>query len=85
VAALEGVTVIGSGGIRSGLDAAKALAMGADLVGMASPFLEPAMESAEAVVEKVERTVRELKIAMLCVGARTVPELRQATLVREGR
>lgn len=82
VAAVDGVTVIGSGGIRSGLDAAKALALGAGIVGMARPFLEPAMESADAVVAKVERTVEELKIAMLCAGARTVADLRGVGLRR---
>lgn len=82
LAAVDGLTVIGSGGLRNGLDAAKAIAMGADLVGMAFPFLGPAMESAEKVIEKIERTVRELTIAMLCVGSRTIPELQRSKLVR---
>lgn len=82
LASVDGLTVIGSGGLRNGLDAAKAIAIGADLVGMAFPFLGPATESAERVVAKIERTARELKIAMLCVGARTLGELRRAKLVR---
>jgi len=82
LSAIEGVTVIGSGGIRNGIDAAKAFALGADLVGMAYPFLEPATESAERVVRKIDRIVRELRIAMLCAGARTIEELGQVTLVR---
>lgn len=82
LASVEGLTVIGSGGLRNGLDAAKAIALGAELVGMAFPFLGPATESAERVVEKIERTARELKIAMLCVGARTIAELRKASLVK---
>lgn len=80
---IEGVTVIGSGGIRNGLDAAKAIALGADLVGMAYPFLEPATESAASVAAKVERTVRELKICMFCLGVRTISGL-QKTMIRKG-
>ena len=74
------VTVIASGGIRNGVDAAKAIALGADLVGMAWPFLAPAMESPEKVAEKVRRFVQELKISMFCLGVKTVAELRHATL-----
>jgi isopentenyl-diphosphate delta-isomerase len=81
LAAIDGLTVIGSGGVRSGLDAAKAIALGADLAGLAQPFLGPAMESAERVGEKIERTLRELRIAMFCVGARNLAELRRAELV----
>jgi isopentenyl-diphosphate Delta-isomerase len=79
---VPGITVIGSGGIRSGLDAAKALALGADLVGLAQPFLEAAVESPEAVVARIDRIVRELKIAMFCVGARTLAELRKTPIRR---
>lgn len=81
LAGVGGLTVIGSGGLRNGLDAAKAFALGADLVGMAYPFLGPATESSGRVEKKVERVVRELKIAMLCVGARTVEELKRVNLV----
>jgi isopentenyl-diphosphate delta-isomerase len=78
VSEVPGTTVIGSGGVRSGVDVAKAFALGADLVGMASPFLKAAMESEEAVMNKIERTVRELRIAMFCVGARSISELQNA-------
>ena len=80
LAAIEGLTVIGSGGVRSGLDAAKAIAFGADLVGLAQPFLEAAMESADAVYERIQRCVQELKIAMFCAGARSLDELRRLEL-----
>ena len=80
VSHVEGVTTIGSGGVRSGLDAAKAIALGADLVGFASPFLQPAIESEESVVRVIKRLIHELKVAMFCVGARSIGELKEAPL-----
>lgn len=80
LATLEGVSVIGSGGVRSGLDMAKAIALGADTVGMAQPFLAAALESAEKVLEVIQRTVQELRITMFCVGAKNLAELRQKPL-----
>ncbi len=85
VAEVPGVTVIGSGGLRNGLDVAKALALGADLAGMAFPFLEAATESPERVVERIGRIVHELEIVMLCVGARTIADLQRTTLTRRPR
>jgi isopentenyl-diphosphate delta-isomerase len=82
VSAVPDVFVIGSGGLRSGVDAAKAIALGARVVGMAYPFREPATVSAEAVVDRVGRIVDELKIAMLCVGTRTIDELQHVDLVK---
>ncbi len=82
---IPGARIIGSGGIRSGLDAAKAIALGADLVGLAQPFLEAAVESADAVASRIERVVRELRIAMFCAGARMVAELRQKPVHRRSR
>jgi isopentenyl-diphosphate delta-isomerase len=79
-AAVDGVTVIGSGGVRNGVDVAKALALGADLVGMAFPFLAAAMESPAAVTAKIRRTVRELRIAMFCLGARSIEDLKKVPI-----
>jgi isopentenyl-diphosphate delta-isomerase len=84
-ASVPGLQVIGSGGLRNGVDVAKAIALGADLAGMAYPFLGPATESADAVVKKIERTVKELRVAMLCVGARTVRELQKVPIERRRR
>lgn len=72
---VPGLQIIASGGVRTGLDVAKAIALGADLVGMARPFLEAAMKSSDAVVARAQSTLRELRVAMFCVGARTLEAL----------
>jgi isopentenyl-diphosphate delta-isomerase len=74
---LQARPIFASGGIRSGQDIAKCIALGADLVGMASPFLKRAVESAEAVVDEMEYLEAELRIAMFCSGAIDVAALRQ--------
>ncbi len=71
------LTVIGSGGLRSGIDIAKIIALGADMGGLALPFLKAAEISAEAVSATIEQLVRELKITMFCVGAANLTELQQ--------
>jgi isopentenyl-diphosphate delta-isomerase len=85
LAAVGGLSVIGSGGLKNGVDVAKALALGADLAGLAYQFLEAATESPEKVVERIERIVQELKITMFCIGAKTITELKQTELQRRPR
>jgi isopentenyl-diphosphate delta-isomerase len=69
--------VIATGGVRSGLDLAKALALGADLCGMALPLLAPAMESEEKVSGEIDGFTRELAVAMFLSGARTVKSMKK--------
>jgi isopentenyl-diphosphate Delta-isomerase len=80
-AALPDARLVASGGIRTGLDAAKALTLGADVVALALPLLAPALDSAAAVVAALETLIGELRAAMHCAGARTVEELRRVMLV----
>lgn len=77
-------TLIASGGIRPGLDVAKAIALGADLVGIAGPFLRAANASLEAAEDLGRELVETLRIAMFCAGARAPRDLR-GTLSIDGR
>lgn len=74
--------LIASGGLRSGIDIAKAIALGAHLGGMAGPFLKAATESVEAVCETIEEIIRVLRIAMFSAGAGDLAALQQTPLVR---
>ncbi len=78
-AALRGAfplaTIVASGGVRSGVDVAKALALGANYAAAALPFLEPATRSAQAVSAALELIIAGLRIAMFASGCRRVDEL----------
>jgi isopentenyl-diphosphate delta-isomerase len=74
VAATE--AIIASGGIRTGLDVAKALAMGADLVGIAGPFLRVADAGYGEACDKAREFVEVLRVAMFTLGTRTLSDLR---------
>ncbi len=73
----QSMPLIASGGLRDGLDLAKAIALGADLAGMALPFLQAASESEAALYELVEVLIAELTTVFFCTGSATVAELRQ--------
>ncbi|MBO0707640.1 MAG: alpha-hydroxy-acid oxidizing protein, partial [Candidatus Dormibacteraeota bacterium] len=75
--------VIASGGIRDGLDVAKAIALGADLAGLAGPFLRAASGGTDAATELARELTMTLRVAMFGVGAASIPALR-ATARLEG-
>ena len=82
--ALPDVLLIGSGGVRSGLDVAKAIALGADLAGSAAPHLFSAVngDGATTVREGLQTFIDQLRIAMFCTGAANLAALRHAPLER---
>lgn len=79
--ACPAVPLIASGGIRHGLDAAKAIRLGASLAGQAASLLGPAMQGTEAVVAHVEAFATELRIACLATGSRDLNALGRAELM----
>lgn len=76
--------LIASGGLWTGLDGAKTIALGADLVGFGRAILKEATESPEAVLEVMEIREMELRMAMFGIGAATVRELKGTARLREG-
>lgn len=81
-AKIKRLTVIGSGGIRNGIEIAKALALGADVVGVALPLLKPATQSASAVEKKLQSLIFQLKTTMFCLGVKNIGELKKVRLVK---
>lgn len=77
--------IIASGGIRTGVDMAKAIALGADCCGIALPALKAAVQSEKALLVMVDQLCRELKIAMFLCGCKTIAELKRAPLVITGK
>jgi isopentenyl-diphosphate Delta-isomerase len=73
--------VIGSGGIRDGLDVARAIRLGADLVGQAAGVLDAAMTSAVAVADQLGLVAEQLRVACFCTGSADLAALRRAELL----
>jgi len=79
------LTVIASGGVRSGIDVAKALALGASLASMSLPVLRPATKSSREVKKALQFIIEELRNAMFLVGAESISKLRQVPVVVTGK
>ncbi len=78
--ALPDLPLIASGGMRTGLDAAKAIAIGASVVGIAGPLLRAAAESEDRAVDALRAVIEELRVTMFAVGAAHLGELTSSLL-----
>ena len=72
------VPLIASGGLRHGLDVAKAIALGADIAGLAWPFLQAAAESEAALHALVEVLIAEITTVLFCTGNASVSQLQHS-------
>jgi isopentenyl-diphosphate Delta-isomerase len=77
------IPLIASGGLRNGLEVAKAIALGADLAGLAFPFLQAANRSSEVLEELVQVLIAEIKTVLFCTGNKTLSELRQSSMLQK--
>ncbi len=80
-AACPDAVVIGSGGIRDGIDCAKAIRLGANVVGQAAGALAAAIQSPEAVIAHFTIIIEQLRICCFCTGSQDLDRLRQAPLI----
>jgi isopentenyl-diphosphate delta-isomerase len=85
VVANVGLPVIATGGLRSGLDVARAITIGASSAGMAGRLLPAALEGKDALTRELNTIIDELKAAMFLVGAKDLNELAASKAILTGR
>jgi isopentenyl-diphosphate delta-isomerase len=76
--------LVASGGLRNGLEAAKCIALGASMVGMAYPFLKAAAKSKEDLESFARTVIAELQSTMFLVGAKNIPALASSRYILTG-
>lgn len=77
------IPLIASGGLRNGLDVAKAIALGADIAGLALPFLQAAAESEAALEALAEVLVAEIATVLFCTGNATLSDLEDSLALQK--
>ncbi len=81
--ATSDLPIFASGGLKDGIDVAKSVALGASLGGFAGAFLKAADKSVEAVLDLEQEITKQLRVAMFCVSAQNLNELRQVPLIED--
>ncbi|MDD4169675.1 MAG: type 2 isopentenyl-diphosphate Delta-isomerase [Desulfotomaculaceae bacterium] len=80
------IFIIASGGLKTGIDVAKAITLGAFLAGIAKPFLKELMEkSEEALLSKIDGIIHELRLAMLMSGAENLAQMKKKPVIITGK
>ncbi len=77
------LSIIASGGIRTGIDVAKAIALGADAAGIGAPLLKAANNSPRQVVESLKEIIKTMRIAMFCIGATDISNLKLSPFIQK--
>lgn len=77
------IPLIASGGLRNGMEVAKAIALGADLAGLAFPFLQAADQSSQAVEKLVELLIAEIKTVLFCTGNANLGQLQKSKALQQ--
>ncbi|MDQ1371636.1 MAG: isopentenyl-diphosphate Delta-isomerase [Candidatus Thermoplasmatota archaeon] len=80
-----GLPIVATGGVRSGLDVARAISIGASAAGLAGRLLPAALEGEDALSAEVGTIIQELKAAMFLVGAKDIEALSAANALVTGR
>ncbi len=78
---VEGLNLIAGGGLRSGLDIAKVLMLGAEVATAGTPLLKPALESVDQCIHVINQLKKELQISMFIAGVKTIHELKSKSLI----
>jgi isopentenyl-diphosphate Delta-isomerase len=78
-----GIPLIASGGLRNGVEIAKAIALGADIAGLAWPFLQAAADSTAAVDALVQLLIAEITTVLFCTGNATVSQLKHSNALQK--
>jgi isopentenyl-diphosphate delta-isomerase len=81
--ALPDMPLVASGGIANGIEVAKAIRLGASVVGQAAGVLQSALVSSEAVIDHFQVIIAQLRVACFCTGSANLAQLRQAPLVAQ--
>ena len=81
-AACPNLRLIGSGGVRNGLDIARCIRLGAEMTALAQPFLASALISTEAVIEKISILEEQLRWTMFLTGCKRLSDLSLAEIKR---